>query len=90
MDLVQGLYDFLAKGGALGILTLLIFVGAVGGYKQWWVFGWAYKKAIEDADFWRTRSINQSDKSDAAVQLATELTRTQQALQAALVGRQER
>jgi hypothetical protein len=51
MDLVQGLYDFLAKGGALGILTLLIFVGAVGGYKQWWVFGWAYKKRLRMQTF---------------------------------------
>lgn len=90
MELLNSLFNFFKTGGSFAILTALTFVIVYGGYKQWWVFGWIYRKSQEDADFWRGKSLAQYDKSDTAIQLANELAKAQAALQVELARRTSR
>ena len=59
--------DILDYADKLGTITLLIVI-LVGGFKRWWVFGWAYQSALaryekleDERDAWRTTALNASN-----------------------------
>ena len=50
--------DQLASAGtALGVTGLLI-AALFGLYKQWWVPGWVYRKAVEEGEQWKAMTLS--------------------------------
>lgn len=62
----------LSQGGVLGLLVYII----VGGYKQWWVWGWVHTeekertlKAEKERDDWRDLALHGTNLAEQTVDL---------------------
>ena len=58
------LVELLDKGGTLALLLIII----VGGYRKWWVFGWAYRDKFDEAARWQDIALRALNVGEAAVQ----------------------
>lgn len=41
---------------AAGVTTLLIFI-LIGGWRRWWVFGWAYREKDNECERWKALAM---------------------------------
>lgn len=57
------LVTLLDRGGVLAILVAII----VGGYRRWWVFGWAYDASQREVRYWRELALTAIDLGEAAL-----------------------
>lgn len=63
---------YVSQGGVLGLLMFIM----IGGYRQWWVFGWQYKeseerteKAEKERDDWRDLALHGTNLAEQTVDL---------------------
>lgn len=63
---------YVSQGGVLGLLFFIL----IGGYRQWWVFGWQYKeseertgKAEKERDDWRDLALHGTNLAEQTVDL---------------------
>ena len=63
MDDPTNLVQLLDKGGTLALLLIII----VGGYRKWWVFGWAYRDKADETRYWRDIALRALNVGEAAV-----------------------
>lgn len=50
----------------IGVVTLLVLT-LIGGYKQWWVFGWLYKDLVKDRDDWKALALKGTNLAERAL-----------------------
>ena len=60
-SVVEGIQR-LGLGGAL-VLAL------IGGFRQWWVFGWTYRSLERERDTWRTIALSSTTLAERATSL---------------------
>ena len=60
-SVVEGIQR-LGLGGAL-VLAL------IGGFRQWWVFGWTYRGLERERDTWRTIALSTTTLAERAASL---------------------
>lgn len=59
---MTGVLDFVDVVGltealsAVGVTTLLILI-LIGGWRRWWVFGWAYREKRDECERWKALAI---------------------------------
>lgn len=41
---------------AVGVTTLLILI-LIGGWRRWWVFGWAYREKYDECERWKALAM---------------------------------
>lgn len=61
------LADLQELANGLGVVLLLLLI-LIGGYRQWWVFGWAYKEIKEDSSEWRRLALSGTELVEKAVE----------------------
>lgn len=61
------LVEVVKWASGLGTPTLLILV-LIGGYRQWWVWGWQLREMREDRDFWRAQALGVTAITQTATQ----------------------
>lgn len=54
---------------AAGVSGLLIFA-LIGGFRQWWVFGWVHKGVVQERDEWKALALHGTALSERSVQVA--------------------
>lgn len=50
---LTGFFDFMNRAGVLGLLIWAM----VGGYREWWVWGWQYRQVVKDRDEWKALAL---------------------------------
>lgn len=50
----------LNQGGTVAVLVLII----LGGYRQWWVWGWQFHALEEDRDRWKELALSGTDLAE--------------------------
>lgn len=48
-------------------LAFVYFLIIYGGYKQWWVWGWLYKQAIQERDQWKDAALKSTSLAETFV-----------------------
>jgi hypothetical protein len=56
------------KLSGAGLATLLIMI-LVGGWRQYWVFGWQFKQLQDERDEWKRMALRGTDFAERAVSL---------------------
>lgn len=62
--------QFIREGGIIGVLCAVLFVILVGGYKQWWVWGYQYIDMREQRDDYRKRAEASTTLAEQGTTLA--------------------
>lgn len=52
-----------------GVIGLLVIVVA-GGARCWWVYGWVYRAACEERDWWRRAAVEGTNIAERALSQA--------------------
>ncbi len=68
MDL-NGLLDFLNRGGVLAALLAIL----VGGWRRWWVWGWQYDEIRRERDAWRQRALRAGRLGEQSTEVAEQV-----------------
>lgn len=53
--------DYVSRAGVITLLILIVF----GGYRKWWVFGWAYAESEKRNDKLKDECDSVRDEKDA-------------------------
>ncbi len=69
---VVSLWSLLKDGGTLALLVVVL----VGGWKQWWVFGWSFKDMKIERDEWRILALKGTSIAHQAVTMASSAATT--------------
>ena len=51
---MDGIIAFFVQQGLLGVLLVVL---AIGGFREWYVFGPVYRAMVTDRDFWRSTAL---------------------------------
>lgn len=69
---LKDLFDYINTGGVIGLFTLIL----VGGFRRWWVWGWAYKdmeaakaRVEQERDDWRQLALHGTSLAEQTVNL---------------------
>lgn len=52
-----------------GVTGLLIFA-LIGGFRQWWVFGWHHREVVKERDEWKALALHGTNLSERSVEVA--------------------
>lgn len=70
-DLTPQLIRLISDGGLIGLLLVIL----IGGVKQWWVFGWAYRDKVREVEEWKTIALHGVSAAEQTMSLAEALSR---------------
>lgn len=56
----------LGPGGVTVLVLLIIY----GGWKKWWVFGWAYRDKEKEAKEWKAIALRGTHVAERVVRIA--------------------
>lgn len=68
--------DLIAAANAIGgmgvatFLALVVLVVTIGGYREWWVPGPRYRKALKRADTWQELAMSALGNAEHQTELA--------------------
>jgi hypothetical protein len=52
-----------------GVTGLLIFA-LIGGFRQWWVFGWHHREVVKERDEWKSLALHGTHLSERSIEVA--------------------
>ena len=52
-----------------GVSGLLAFA-LIGGFRQWWVFGWQHKQVCKERDEWKKLALEGTHLSERTIEVA--------------------
>ena len=55
--------ELIGKLQSLGTTSLLLLV-LIGGFRQWWCWGWQLRTMQEDRDFWRDAALRSTSLAE--------------------------
>jgi len=61
---VSTLLEIVQSGGIIALLIVIIY----GGSKNWWVFGWQYRKQVEETEWWKNVCVRLLNISESAIE----------------------
>ena len=63
---IQEIVGLFSDAGVVGVLVFII----VGGYRQWFVWGWAYRDKTREADEWKRLALSGTALAEKAIGVA--------------------
>lgn len=64
------LWQTILEAGPFAVLTVLVLIGAA---REWWVWGYIYRRERQEKEFWRDKTLTHLGLSESVIGVASEL-----------------
>lgn len=61
--------DILQTVRDAGVTGLLVFA-LIGGFRQWWVFGWHHREIVKEREEWKQLALYGTHLSEKSIEVA--------------------
>lgn len=70
-DVITWLWEQGARAGA--VLVPLLVIILYGAIREWWVWGYVYRKEVKEKEYWREKALHALGLAERSVETAAEV-----------------